>query len=246
MRRVHRLPLDPKPASKLQEFERDVIVQRGIQGFDPTSYWSARRRSCALNHVAKVLGRMAGEHQRCMYCVDSHGTDIEHFWPKSRYPDRMFRWSNLLLCCTECGRFKGKCFPLDEQGNPLLIDPSADDPWEHLDFEPRTGNLTARFVAAANSPSRRGLETVRVLQLDQREALSEGLKKTYRRLADRASESIAAGRPGARELIDQLRALDDHGLLAWCFSTRGAKERPFAHLRQDQQYWDACVALLRQ
>jgi hypothetical protein len=27
-----------------------------------------------------------------MYCLDSHATDIEHFWPKTPYPQRMFVW----------------------------------------------------------------------------------------------------------------------------------------------------------
>jgi len=123
-----------------------------------------------------------GERERCMYCLDSHGTDIEHFWPKAPYPERMFTWSNLLLCCAECGRLKGDRFPLDV-GRPMLIDPTAEEPWQYLDFDPETGNLVARFDLDADDWSAKGQKTVELLQLDRREALATGYRRTYRRLA---------------------------------------------------------------
>lgn len=41
---------------------------------------------------------------------------------------RMFKWRNLLLCCSECGRLKGNRFPLQGK-KPLLIDPTKEQPW---------------------------------------------------------------------------------------------------------------------
>ena len=73
--------------------------------------------------VLTSLQTMMGERQRCMYCLDSHGSAIEHFRPKAAYPARMYHWPNLLLCCTECGRLKGNQFPLAGR-QALLIDPS--------------------------------------------------------------------------------------------------------------------------
>jgi hypothetical protein len=64
---------------------------------------------------------------------------MEHFRPKSRYSDQMFRWPNLLLCRTECERLKGDRFPL-QHGSPLLVDPTQEDPWQHIDFDPGTGD----------------------------------------------------------------------------------------------------------
>ena len=130
-----------------------------------------------MRSVLETLRRMTGERERWMYCLDSHGSDIEHFWPKTPYPERMFRWVNLLLCCTECGRLKGNRFPL-ERGEPMLIDPTVEDPWHFLDFEPRTGLITVRFDADSGSYSRKGEVTVEMLRLDRREALgsvTEGL-----------------------------------------------------------------------
>ncbi len=79
---------------------------------------------------------------KCAYCeskirVVSYG-EIEHFFPKSSYPDLTFEWTNLLLSCNVCNNpdHKGTKFPLDVNGNPLLIDPTdgKTDPMVHLEF----------------------------------------------------------------------------------------------------------------
>ena len=81
-------------------------------------------------------------HGKCAYCESKIRTvaygDIEHFFPKSLDPDLTFVWKNLLLACSICNNaaHKGTKFPLDDQGNPLLIDPTdgITDPNRHLEF----------------------------------------------------------------------------------------------------------------
>jgi len=81
-------------------------------------------------------------HGKCAYCESKIRTvaygDIEHFFPKSLYPDLTFVWKNLLLACSICNNaaHKGTKFPLDDQGNPLLIDPTdgITNPNRHLEF----------------------------------------------------------------------------------------------------------------
>jgi uncharacterized protein (TIGR02646 family) len=195
-----------------------------------------------LEDVLATLKNMMGERERCMYCLDSHGTDIEHFWPKTPYPERMFLWPNLLLCCTECGRLKGSRFPLAE-GQPLLIDPTAEEPWQYLDFDPATGNIVARFELNTNDWSPKGLTTVEVFHLDRREALAIGYQRTYRRLSDIVERFLAEGTPAADDFFVSLSAADDHGLLGWCFKGTGKNIRPFSDLREQQpDVWNMCQA----
>lgn len=120
--------------------------------------WWVARQGATMTAVVATLRRMMGDRQRCMYCLDSHGTDIDHFWPKSAYPRRMLLWLDFLLSCTECGRFKLNRFPLRD-GQPLLIDPTAENPWLNLDFDPLTGNIVARFDPAANQYAEKGATT---------------------------------------------------------------------------------------
>ncbi len=140
----------PLPAWASGYLERRRIATAGLTNVEKA--WKNARRTPALGAVFRTLQSMAGVRERCMYCVDSHGSDIEHFWPKAVCAHRAFEWPNMFLCCTECGRLKGDRLPLLPGGQPALVDPSAEDPWEHLDFDPDTGNVTARYDTRTASP----------------------------------------------------------------------------------------------
>ncbi|WP_257835001.1 hypothetical protein [Burkholderia glumae] len=105
--------------------------------------WKSKHEA-TFDEIRKVLGSMASGRTRCMYCEDSLGTDIDHFWPKANYPALAFTWSNYLLACSFCNsNLKRNLFPLDPTGAPLLIDPTTDNPPLHLTFAPNTGRYVA-------------------------------------------------------------------------------------------------------
>lgn len=244
MRRVIRQPLDAAVLNDLNRRQAEADQKQVAGTLHPANEWKAARQSQPLFSVLARLKTMMGERERCMYCLDSHGSDIEHFWPKTPYPGKMFRWPNLLLCCTECGRFKGEKFPLDND-EPLLIDPTAEDPWLHLDFHPETGNIVARFDTRLNDWSSKGQKTVEILQLDRREALAVGYQKTFSRLSN-VIEQWQAHNEAVDALIASLRAADDHGLLGWCVLGTGQTISPFRDLQaQHPDAWAACVATIQ-
>ena len=248
MRRVTRPALPQQAHSYLNQRLLAETLSRQRRSGDIERDWKAARQTGALQAVLKTLQQMMGKRERCMYCVDSHGSDIEHFRPKAHFPGRMFQWANMLLCCTECGRFKGSQFPMAKR-RPMLIDPTAEDPWQHLDFDPDTGNLTARFDIHANDWSARGAKTVEVLRLDRREAMAAGYVCTYRRLVRTLQASLASLADGAMSapvLMAALREADDHGLLPWCFNGAGQNFVPFSELRQQYpKVWADCRAAVQ-
>lgn len=245
MQRVNRPALPRKAQTYLNQRQAEANRHRVLDTLNIERDWKSARQTKAVETVLKTLQGMMGERERCMYCVDSHGCDIDHFRPKARYPARAFKWSNMLLCCTECGRFKGSQFPM-ANSRPLLIDPTVEDPWQHLDFDPDTGNLTARFDIHANDWSAKGTTTVEVLRLDRREAMSAGYVSTYRRLAGILQTSLALLAEDATTspaLLAALQDADDHGLLAWCFNGAGRGFAPFSDLRElYPQVWEDCLA----
>lgn len=69
----------------------------------------------------------------CCYCegeydVVSYG-EIEHFKPKSIYPELMFEYDNMNLACQKCNNNKKEKF------DDKLINPTFDDPEKHLRYE---------------------------------------------------------------------------------------------------------------
>ena len=100
------------------------------------------RKLYARAEVRQALSAM--QHGKCCYCekqIDIDGIfpeegspfassnvekHVEHFRPKGKneYRRLMNCWSNLFLACNTCNVNKGQKFELDQNGNPLCIDPS--------------------------------------------------------------------------------------------------------------------------
>lgn len=245
MRRVARLPLPATDLAYLARRQRKADSQHKAGVLNVDRVWRTARKGKVLGRALKTLQCMAGLRARCMYCLDSHGTDIEHWRPKASDPGRMFTWDNMLLCCAECGRFKGNQFPVDSAGRPLLIDPTVDDPWCHLDFDPLTGQITAAFDATQGNFDCRGEKTAEVLHFAERDALQDGCRRTWHRLSKVVRAALANSVVNSTMLCNELLHEDDHGLLPWCFSTRGRREAPFRELWSSYPTaFAACAAAL--
>jgi uncharacterized protein (TIGR02646 family) len=246
MRAVKRSLLAELEQADLDRRQSAVLEKYAAGILSVESEWKAARQSRSLKSVLTNLQSMMGDTQRCMYCLDSHGTDIEHFWPKKPYPERMFRWPNLLLCCAECGRLKGDRFPLHD-GQALLIDPTATDPWQDLDFDPTTGNIFPRFDISTSAESRKGTATVELLRLDRREALAAGYRRTFKRLSQTVSNALGSPSLEAEQLFERLCDDDSHGLLGWCLEGTGQRVAPFSELREQRpEVWRRLIERFRE
>lgn len=245
MKRIKRTALPTDAAQYLGTRQQAANLKRQGNTLDTTADWKVARRTENMGKVLATLQSMTGKRQRCMYCLDSHGSDIEHFRPKANYPERMYRWTNLLLCCTHCGRLKLDKFPQSGR-SALLVDPTKENPWDSLDFDPLTGNICARFDLQLNAWSAKGEKTVEVLHLDRREALSAGYLQTLRRLSTAVNNVLSEGATDAAKLTTALQSEDDHGLLGWCFSDRANALQPFSDLRQQHpRVWAQCAKALK-
>jgi uncharacterized protein (TIGR02646 family) len=240
MRRVIRTALPKAVLCYLDKRQSMTNMRLALGELDIQSEWKAARQTIAVKKILKTLQQMMGLRERCMYCVDSYGCDIEHFYPKVNFPERAFQWLNLLLCCAYCGRLKGSQFPLSN-GQPLLIDPSAEDPWLHLEFDPVTGQLAARFDLLINDWSPKGLKTVEVLQLDRREVLESVYRATFNRLCGIVLTRLSNNVIAMPAFSVELQEADDHGLLSWCFGANGMNFAPFDGLHQKHpEVWTQC------
>lgn len=151
------------------------------------------------NHKSVKRGLLEMQHRKCCYCesrvcATSYG-EVEHFRPKGAVQQRRgeakqfpgyywltYEWINLLFSCEKCNRSKGMLFPLEcpercsqnHHGNPdaespLFIDPSRDDPQQHLRFRREAVEpLTERGKATIGGLDlrRRDLEEARREKLD--------------------------------------------------------------------------------
>lgn len=232
MRRIPRTSLPSAATRYLQRKQKEVDGGRS-----PAEVWKGARKTDAMGNVEHTLQRMAGPRARCMFCEDSHGTDIEHFWPKARYPHRTFVWENLLLVCGGCNSAKGTRFDLDAQGSPLLIDPTAEEPWTYLFYDSHTGNITAKYEASRGVENPKGAYTTdpKVLPLNV-EAVTDGRRRTQRNLERAATRFLgqlrnnASSDPDLAQFVAEIRDYDQYGLAEWFFRREGSREPPFREL----------------
>jgi uncharacterized protein (TIGR02646 family) len=178
-----------------------------------------KRERDVRKSIRTVLHRMApGVLGCCMYCGGTTGMAIEHFEPREKNPLQTFRWHNHLLACGDCNStFKNDWWECDpETGEPLLIDPTREDPFAHLFLE--LGKGTYRKLTT------KGQKTIEVL----------GLNLDERRLP----EARVLARKGARILIrdwDRARRDDDK-----------AGMRDALDVLRNQPFADVWQSMLRQ
>lgn len=75
-------------------------------------------------------------HNKCCYCESPLGTrgaamEVEHFKHKSKYPDDVVRWENLLPSCRRCNAKKG----IHDVVREPIVDPCTMIPKQHLMLE---------------------------------------------------------------------------------------------------------------
>jgi hypothetical protein len=133
-----------------QEPQRGIVLH-----FRPLRYADEERRS-ELRYLSPSIGPNGSEY---------------YLW-------LAFEWRNLFYACDACAKYKGNSFPIeglrsrylasyedvDQSENRLLIDPTRDDPHQHLVFV-RSGECVARTFM--------GHATKVVFDLDRRDLVAE-------------------------------------------------------------------------
>ncbi|WP_175154649.1 AAA family ATPase [Achromobacter piechaudii] len=144
-----------------------------------------KRFDFSLGFAGKELGLALSElfHGKCAYCEQAIETGLDRFRPSSNslgidgktdpnhYWWLAYDWSNLYFACNGCSRAKANRFPVSGKRSrigrrgddlvdemPMLLDPCADQPEDHLQFD-NTGRVIAK--------SERGHLTIETLALNR-------------------------------------------------------------------------------
>ncbi|MFE0676101.1 HNH endonuclease [Streptomyces sp. NPDC058867] len=136
-----------------------------------------------------------------MYCGDSEGTAIDHFVPIAHDARRVFVWENHFLACAHCNsNEKRDQYPLDSSGQCLLVDPSKEDPYDHVSLTLSTGRYSGRTP--------KGVETIRVFGLS-RPVLEIGRSRAFVRCKSMLRDWVRLEEEGrsaeAQEVASSLR-----------------------------------------
>ncbi|MBI4876871.1 MAG: TIGR02646 family protein [Acidobacteria bacterium] len=119
-------------------------------------------------------------HGKCAFCESRLGVasweEMEHYHPKSLYPELTFEWTNLFPVCGVCNARKGQ---QDHRG--ALLKPDEEDPERYFWVHPDSGRLDPALGLSAEERAR----TERTLQICdlQRDALAASRAELGQRLS---------------------------------------------------------------
>jgi hypothetical protein len=123
--------------------------------------------------------------QRCAYCERTESYmggeeafEVEHFRPKSKFPDLVCSYSNLYYACRGCNGHKSETWPSEEKASrgQKFADSCVEDPYVHHLREREDGGLEALTPCGAYSNSH--------IRLDRADL------RTWRQLRDQARRDL--------------------------------------------------------
>jgi len=158
MHKVNRITQPKILSDNYEKWTSELIEQIALNNGDYSKVNDKYKNQYNQREIKESLKNMYNG--CCCYCegsisLVSYGA-IEHFKPKSLYPELSFVWDNLHYCCEICNTTYKK-----SQWNDLLLDPSKDDISLYLSFNIHTGEYEAI------QENERGKETIRITGINR-------------------------------------------------------------------------------
>ncbi|MCP4148898.1 MAG: hypothetical protein GY757_14220 [bacterium] len=153
-----RLKKQPKPKELTPEKQQELTAR--FKEDEKKAVWQQ-------TYIKKALLEMSQE--KCCYCelkIDEkcNHLEVEHYYPKSKYQDKVVEWDNLLPSCKRCNGKKGEY----DTGIEPIIHPVRDEPKDHLYFK--------NHQIRAKKGSKLGERTVDLLDLNELKSTADKVK----------------------------------------------------------------------
>ena len=76
----------------------------------------------------------------CGYCEFTCRGEVDHFRPKSRFPEVVYDWSNWIFACHDCNQAKGDKWPVVGYVDPCTVT-GSDSPETYFTFDTESGEI---------------------------------------------------------------------------------------------------------
>lgn len=134
---MHYVPKGKEPAALARV--RDKHTQRWVD------YYKHHRGKKPTDDHWRGFAKELGEefHGLCGYCERECKGEVDHFRPKSKSPDKVYRWNNWVFACHDCNGAKGEKWA--KTGYVFPCTPtSGRRPEDHFTFDTTTGEILPR------------------------------------------------------------------------------------------------------
>lgn len=158
MRQILSKLLPPETKTYLDELQSKII--NGSETDTDTGFAAQVKRATTtwkpnnehFNTIKDTLQEMTVAAGQCNYCESDRACDIEHVYPKSKFPERTYTWTNYILACSFCNSYlkidkfavfvpKNSTTKIDLERNEKVVTASDAPPSDDgLLINPRTEN----------------------------------------------------------------------------------------------------------
>ena len=147
----------------------------------------------------------------CAYCEEVCRGEVDHFRPKSKFPEQVYEWSNWLFACHDCNLWKSEEWPKGGYIDPCAKSAAA-RPERFFDFDTDAGIIKPR---AGLSPKRRqkALSMIKDLRLNAHHHVKKRL--IWRRILSEVLASDAGLAPLLSDRKEPLSSLTRAILGEW-------------------------------
>ena len=89
----------------------------------------------------------------CAYCEERQRGEVDHFQPKSRFPELVYVWPNWVLACHDCNQAKLAKWPDEGYVDPCAVSIS-ERPESFFDFDIVSGEIVPKEDLSSDSRSK--------------------------------------------------------------------------------------------
>ncbi|MEH7745337.1 HNH endonuclease [Neobacillus drentensis] len=109
------------------------LTDKKVKQFTETFKGNKNSSVWRKDYITQPLLEMSNS--KCAFCecyLEEEGKylQVEHYYPKSIYPDKVVEWGNLLPICGRCNVKKGD----HDTGINPIVDPTKNNPLDHFEF----------------------------------------------------------------------------------------------------------------
>jgi uncharacterized protein (TIGR02646 family) len=134
----------------------------------------------------------------CAYCEESCPGEVDHFRPKSRFPELVYEWPNWVFACRACNGAKGEKWPSGGYIDPCARSRAA-RPEVLFDFNTTSGTVIPN-VGLSPARRKKATQTIDDLQLNADHHVQWRL--TLLRAIEQSLPGSAASNPGVSEYLE--------------------------------------------
>jgi hypothetical protein len=193
-----------------------------------------RAGNATFDVIKGILSSMCSCPCRCMYCEDSAANEVEHFRPKSLFPELVFSWINYLYSCGPCNRAKLSHFRIlispmkfidlahskrgtiiqPPIGTAVMIDPRKENPLDYMSLDlVDTFQFVPKGIVGTLEYARADY-TITRLKLNERDLLPAARRDAYIGYRARLRDYVAVRDTGDAQYV-QVRSVGADTPLYW-------------------------------